>query len=68
MADEPIAELEGKTPLQYANTPTLDYMAKRSRMGLLKTVPKEFHPGSEVANMSVLGYDLSKTYEGRGVA
>lgn len=66
MADEPIAELEGKTPLQYANTPTLDYMAKRSRMGLLKTVPKEFHPGSEVANMSVLGYDLSKTYEGRG--
>lgn len=66
MADEPIAELEGKTPLQYANTPTLDYMAKRSRMGLLKTVPKGFHPGSEVANMSVLGYDLSKTYEGRG--
>ncbi len=66
MADEPIAELEGKTPLQYANTPTLDYMAKHSRMGLLKTVPKGFHPGSEVANMSVLGYDLSKTYEGRG--
>lgn len=66
MADEPIAELEGKTPLQYANTPTLDYMAKRSRMGILKTVPKGFHPGSEVANMSVLGYDLSKTYEGRG--
>lgn len=66
MADEPIAELEGKTPLQYANTPTLDYMAKRSRMGLLKTVPKGFHPGSEVANMSVLGYDLSMTYEGRG--
>lgn len=66
MADEPIAELEGKTPLQYAHTPTLDYMAKRSKMGLLKTVPKGFHPGSEVANMSVLGYDLSKTYEGRG--
>lgn len=66
MADEPIAESEGKTPLQYANTPTLDYMAKRSRMGLLKTVPKGFHPGSEVANMSVLGYDLSMTYEGRG--
>lgn len=66
MADEPIAELGEKTPLQYAYTPTLDFMAKHSRMGLLKTVPPGFHPGSEVANMSVLGYDLSKTYEGRG--
>ncbi len=66
MADEPIPSLNGKTPLQAADTPTFDYMASRSRMGMLKTVPEGFHPGSEVANMSVLGYDLPTTFEGRG--
>ena len=66
MADEPIPSLNGKTPLQAADTPTFDYMAPRSRMGMLKTVPEGFHPGSEVANMSVLGYDLPTTFEGRG--
>ena len=66
MADEPIPSLTGKTPLQAADTPTFDYMAPRSRMGMLKTVPEGFHPGSEVANMSVLGYDLPTTFEGRG--
>lgn len=66
MADEPIAELGMKTPLQYANTPTFDKMAPQSKMGLLKTVPNGYHPGSEVANMSVLGYDLPTTFEGRG--
>lgn len=66
MADEPIPSLNGKTPLQAADTPTFDYMASRSRMGMLKTVPEGLHPGSEVANMSVLGYDLPTTFEGRG--
>lgn len=66
MADEPIDSLGGKTPLQAADTPTFDYMASHSRMGMLKTVPDGFHPGSEVANMSVLGYDLPTTFEGRG--
>lgn len=67
MADEPIEILGGKTPLQYANTPYMDRLAERGATGLLKTVPDGFHPGSEVANMAVLGYDLSEVYEGRGV-
>ncbi|MDD6621755.1 MAG: cofactor-independent phosphoglycerate mutase [Bacteroidales bacterium] len=66
MADEPIEELGGKTPLQYAETPTFDWLAKHSRMGMLKTVPAGYHPGSEVANMAVLGYDLDESFEGRG--
>ena len=66
MADEPIESLGNKTPLQAAKTPTFDIMAPHAKMGLLKTVPAGFHPGSEVANMSVLGYDLPTTFEGRG--
>lgn len=66
MADEPIPELGNRTPLQAANTPTLDWLASHSKMGLLQTVPDGYLPGSEVANMSVLGYDLDKTFEGRG--
>ncbi|MDR1746398.1 MAG: cofactor-independent phosphoglycerate mutase [Tannerella sp.] len=67
MADEPIAALNGKTPLQYAQTPSMDFLAKQGVTGQLLTVPDGFHPGSEVANLSVLGYDLSAVYEGRGV-
>lgn len=67
MADEPIEALGGKTPLQYANTPYMDKLAELGVTGRLKTVPDGFHPGSEVANMAVLGYDLSEVYEGRGV-
>ena len=67
MADEPIAELGGKTPLQYANTPAMDTLARLGVTGRLKTVADGFHPGSEVANMAVLGYDLPTVYEGRGV-
>lgn len=67
MADEPIEALGGLTPLQYADTPYMDKLARMGVTGLLKTVPDGFHPGSEVANMAVLGYDLSKVYEGRGV-
>lgn len=67
MADEPIDSLAGKTPLQFATTPYMDKLAKLGVSGLLKTVPDDFHPGSEVANLSVLGYDLAEVYEGRGV-
>lgn len=66
MADESIPSLGGRTPLQAADTPTFDRIAPMSKMGMLKTVPPGFHPGSEVANMSVLGYDLTATFEGRG--
>lgn len=67
MADEPLEALGGKTPLQYADTPYMDRLAALGVTGRLKTVADGFHPGSEVANMSVLGYDLSQVYEGRGV-
>lgn len=67
MADEPIDELGGKTPLQYADTPFMDSLARLGTTGRLKTVADGFHPGSEVANMAVLGYDLPTVYEGRGV-
>ncbi len=67
MADEPIEALGGKTPLQYAETPYMDKLAKLGVTGRLKTVAAGFHPGSEVANMAVLGYDLPTVYEGRGV-
>ena len=67
MADEPIASLGGLTPLQYAQTPYMDELARLGVTGRMKTVADGFHPGSEVANMAVLGYDLPTVYEGRGV-
>lgn len=67
MADEPIASLGNKTPLQAARTPYMDLLAKGGKNGLLNTVPDGFSPGSEIANLSVLGYDVPKVYEGRGV-
>lgn len=67
MADEPIEALGGKTPMQYANTPYMDKLAEMGVTGRMKTVADGFHPGSEVANMAVLGYDLPTVYEGRGV-
>lgn len=66
MADWPVKSLDNKTLLQYAKTPYMDMLARMGRSGRLMTVPEGFHPGSEVANMSVMGYDLSKVYEGRG--
>ena len=66
MADTPIGELGGKTPLEYARTPYMDLMARNGRTGMLTTIPDGFQPGSEVANTSILGYDLGKVYEGRG--
>ena len=67
MADEPIGSLGGLTPLQYAKTPYMDELARQGVTGRMKTVADGFHPGSEVANMAVLGYDLPTVYEGRGV-
>lgn len=67
MADWPVKSLGDKTLLQYAKTPYMDKLARMGRNGRLVTVAEGFHPGSEVANMSVLGYDLPQVYEGRGV-
>lgn len=67
MADEPISALGNKTPLQFAKTPYMDKLTEQGVTGLLKTIPEGFYPGSEVANMTVLGYDLPSVYEGRGV-
>lgn len=66
MADWKVPELGNKTLLQYADTPYMNALARMGRTGMLKTVPDGFHPGSEVANSSILGYDQSKVYEGRG--
>lgn len=66
MADWSVPSLGGKTLLQAADTPYMDRLARLGRVGRLVTVAEGFHPGSEVANMSVLGYDLPKVYEGRG--
>lgn len=66
MADWHCSQLNGKTPLQHARTPHFDRLAREGQNGLLKTVPDGFHPGSEVANSSILGYDQHLVYEGRG--
>ncbi len=66
MADWAVKSLGGKTLLQYAQTPYMDLLARKGRTGRLLTVAEGFHPGSEVANMSVVGYNLPKVYEGRG--
>lgn len=66
MADEPIASLNGLTPLQYAQTPSIDQLARMGRCGMLDTIPEGFAPGSEIANLSVLGYNLPEVFEGRG--
>ena len=65
MADEPLEELDGKTPLEQASTPRMDEVARRGRIGLVGTVPAGFHPGSDVANLSVFGYDPADCYTGR---
>ena len=67
MADEPLAELGGLTPLQAARKPSIDELARRGRCGMLDTIPEGMHPGSEIANLAVLGYDVPSVFEGRGV-
>ena len=65
MADEPIAQLDGRTPLEAAATPLMDELAGKGELGLAKTVPDSMKPGSDVANLAVLGYDPQKNYSGR---
>lgn len=65
MADEPTEELGGKTLLQYAETPNMDKIARGGVCGMVSTVPEGFKPGSDVANMSILGYDPADYYRGR---
>lgn len=66
MADYPIEELGGKTPLEAAKTPNMDFIAQNGEVGRVKTVPDKITPGSDVANISILGYDPKKYYSGRG--
>ena len=66
MADHPVERLGGKTLLQSADKPMMDWLAAHGRCGRLVTVPEGFPPGSEVANTAILGYDLHQVYEGRG--
>ena len=67
MADRPIKSRENKTPLQLANIPNIDKLCSMGRTGQLITVPSDMPPGSEVANLAVLGYDVYNVYQGRGV-
>jgi 2,3-bisphosphoglycerate-independent phosphoglycerate mutase len=66
MADYPIDDLQGKTPLEYARTPHMDWIAANGTVGLIDTIPDGLTPGSDVANLSVLGYDPAKYHTGRG--
>ena len=66
MADHPVERIGGKTLLEYARPEYMNRLAKMGRTGRLQTIPSGFAPGSEVANTSILGYDLNKVYEGRG--
>jgi len=65
MADYPLEELGNQTPLEYAKTPVMDALAKKGEIGLVQTVPQDMSPGSDVANLSVLGYNPKKYYSGR---
>ncbi len=65
MADEPVEKLNGKTPMMVANKPNMDALAKVGEIGLVKTVAEGLKPGSDVANLSVLGYEPAKYYSGR---
>ena len=65
MADEPIEELGGKTPLDYAKTPCMDQLSKKSKIGLAATIPEGMKPGSDTANLAVMGYYPKKYYTGR---
>lgn len=65
MADEPIARLGGRTPLDYAKTPNMDRLSRLSEIGMVQTIPRGMKPGSDTANLAVLGYDPVKYYSGR---
>ncbi len=65
MADEPVGEIGGMTPLEYAKTPAMDSIAPKSEIGLVHTIPEGMKPGSDTANLAVLGYNPEKYYTGR---
>ena len=65
MADEPLSGLHGQTPLEYASTPYIDNIAGKAAIGLAKTIPDGMKPGSDTANLAVLGYDPKRYYTGR---
>lgn len=65
MADEPLEQLDGKTPLEYADTPLMDAMAAMGTMGLVQTIPAGMVPGSDVANLAVMGFDPARNFTGR---
>lgn len=65
MADEPLEELGGKTPLEAARTANMDRLAEKAEIGMVRTVPDGMAPGSDTANLSVIGYDPKKYYSGR---
>ena len=65
MADEPISSLDGKTPLECANTPAMDALSKKGEIGMVHTIPDGMAPGSDTANLSVMGYDPQIYYSGR---
>ncbi|MDA3823132.1 MAG: cofactor-independent phosphoglycerate mutase [Bacteroidales bacterium] len=67
MADLPITEYGNKTPLMAAKKPVMDYLCSLAQTGLLKSIPEGMHPGSEIANMNILGFDPKKFFPGRGV-
>ncbi|RLB08143.1 MAG: cofactor-independent phosphoglycerate mutase [Deltaproteobacteria bacterium] len=66
MADSPLDELGGRTPLMVAHTPNMDSLAQQGKVGLVRTIPKGYPKGSEIANLSIFGYDPKKYYTGRG--
>ncbi len=66
MADYPIEELGQRTPLEAAKTPNMDFIAHHGRLGRIKTIPDKMIPGSDVANITIMGYDVRKFYTGRG--
>ncbi|NQU73289.1 MAG: phosphoglycerate mutase, partial [Candidatus Omnitrophica bacterium] len=66
MADRPLKELDDRTPLEAARTPNMDYIVKHGQIGRAITIPSGMEPASDVANLSIMGYDPKKYYSGRG--
>ena len=66
MADYPIEALDSKTPLEAAHTPNIDFISAKGNKGIVRTIPRGMYPGSDVANLSILGYDPRRYYTGRG--
>jgi 2,3-bisphosphoglycerate-independent phosphoglycerate mutase len=66
MGDYPLEELQGKTPLEVAKTPNMDFIAENGQVGWAKTIPEKMSPASDVANLSILGYNPAEYYSGRG--